>query len=135
MKFNNTRVMNFQGAFRGLRNPLESWAKSDSVFGIGDEYNDDDYEIANRYLSELPSWDTEEWSNEDYEKQEIKAKWVRENGILTDLDANEGKFEYAYIGPTDLDLAQRMIKGSSPERKFLRQIFVCVDITGPLYWY
>ena len=126
--------MNFQGAFRGLRNPLESWAKSDSVFGIGDEYDDADYEIANKYLSELPNWDTEEWSNEDYEKQEAKAKWVRENGILTDLDA-EGKFEYAYIGPADLDLAQRMIKAGAPDRKFLRQIFVCVDITAPLYWY
>jgi len=30
MKFENTQVMNFEGAFRGLRNPLESWAKSDS---------------------------------------------------------------------------------------------------------
>ena len=134
MKFNNTRVMNFQGAFRGLRNPLESWAKSDSLFGIGDEYDDADYEIAKMYLPELPNWYTEEWSNEDYEKQEIKAKQIRENGILTDLDA-EGRFEYAYIGPADLDLAQRMIKAGAPDRKFLRQIFVCVDITGPLYWF
>jgi len=36
--------MNFQGAFRGLRNPLESWDKSDSYFGIVDiEY--DDYHV------------------------------------------------------------------------------------------
>ena len=34
MKFENTSAMNFQGAFRGLRNPLESWAKSDSFFGL-----------------------------------------------------------------------------------------------------
>lgn len=118
-----------------MRNPLESWAKSDSLFGIGDDYSDADYEIASRYLPELSDWYAEEWSREDYEKQETKAKWVRENGILTDLDINDGKYEYAYIGPVDLDLAQRMIKGSAPERKFLRQIFVCVDITGPLYWY
>ena len=41
MKFTNTQVMNFQGAFRGLRNPLESWSKSDSYFGLVNiEYDD-----------------------------------------------------------------------------------------------
>ena len=30
MKFEHTEVMNFEGAFRGMRNPLNSWAKSDS---------------------------------------------------------------------------------------------------------
>lgn len=32
MKFENTKVMNFDGAFRGMRNPMNSWAKSDSDF-------------------------------------------------------------------------------------------------------
>ena len=44
MKFENTSVMNFEGAFRGLRNPLESWAKSDSFFGLID-LNYDDYRV------------------------------------------------------------------------------------------
>ena len=30
MKFEQTQVFNFEGAFRGMRNPLNSWAKSDS---------------------------------------------------------------------------------------------------------
>lgn len=30
MKFEHTEVMNFEGAIRGMRNPLESWKKSDS---------------------------------------------------------------------------------------------------------
>lgn len=30
MKFENTRVFNFEGAIRGMRNPKESWDKSDS---------------------------------------------------------------------------------------------------------
>lgn len=34
MKFNNVRVCNFENALRGMRNPLNSWAKSDSEFGI-----------------------------------------------------------------------------------------------------
>ena len=32
IKFENTEVMNFEGAIRGMRNPLNSWDKSDSVF-------------------------------------------------------------------------------------------------------
>jgi hypothetical protein len=41
MKFNNTRVYNFDNAIRGMRNPLNSWAKSDSLFYIvPDEYHD-----------------------------------------------------------------------------------------------
>lgn len=32
MKFENTEVFNFEGAFRGLRNPMNSWDKSDSIF-------------------------------------------------------------------------------------------------------
>lgn len=33
MKFENTEVFNFEGAIRGMRNPFESWGKSDSYYG------------------------------------------------------------------------------------------------------
>ncbi|MGN0819817.1 MAG: hypothetical protein ACI4M6_05420 [Christensenellaceae bacterium] len=39
------------------------------------------------------------------------------------------------IGEKDMKLAQQLIKAGSEHRKFLRQIFVSVDITAPLYWY
>ncbi|MGI5893606.1 MAG: hypothetical protein ACOX6P_03330 [Candidatus Merdivicinus sp.] len=39
------------------------------------------------------------------------------------------------LGPNDLDLAMRLTRAGSDDRKFLRQIFVSVDITGPLYWW
>ena len=39
------------------------------------------------------------------------------------------------LGEKDIDLAQRMIKAGTPNDKFLRQIFVSVDITAPLYWW
>lgn len=75
MKFEKTQVSNFEGALRGMRNPLNSWDKSDS------------------------SWNP------------------------------------LYIGKNDMNLAQRLI-GAGPEHmKFMRQIFVCVDITAPLYWW
>lgn len=39
------------------------------------------------------------------------------------------------VGSNDLKLAQTLIKAGSEHRKFLRQIFVSVDITAPLYWW
>ena len=81
IKFENTDVFNFEGAFRGMRNPLNSWRMSDSIFNAG----------------------------------------FNSNGFI--------------IGENDLDLARRLIKAGSDHRKFLRQIFVCVDITAPLYWW
>ena len=84
MKFEHTQVFNFEGAFRGLRNPKNSWDKSDS-----------------------------EWKRlYDYDKD---LKYV--------------------IGPNDMKLAQTLIAGGPEHRKFLRQIFVSVDITAPLYWW
>lgn len=39
------------------------------------------------------------------------------------------------IGENDMRLAQTLIKAGSEHRKFMRQIFVSVDITAPLYWW
>ncbi len=39
------------------------------------------------------------------------------------------------LGPNDLDLARRLARAGSDHRKYLRQIFVSVDITAPLYWW
>ena len=39
------------------------------------------------------------------------------------------------LGENDLSLARRLAKAGSDHRKFLRQIFVSVDITAPLYWW
>ena len=39
------------------------------------------------------------------------------------------------IGMNDLDLMQRLIKAGPEHRKFMRQIFVSIDITAPLYWW
>ena len=71
-------VMNFEGAIRGARNPMNSWHKMDSYYD--------------------------------------------ENGNYV-------------LGPNDLDLAKRLAHAGSDHRKFLRQIFVTVDITAPLYWW
>lgn len=44
----------------------------------------------------------------------------------------ENKYE---LGINDLELAVKLCKAGSDHRKFLRQIFVSIDITAPLYWW
>jgi len=78
IKLERTDVMNFENTVRGMRNPLNSWAKSDSY------YND------------------------------------------------EGDY---VLGDEDLRLAGVLAKSGSDHRKYLRMIFVSVDITAPLYWW
>lgn len=39
------------------------------------------------------------------------------------------------IGENDLDLARRLYKAGTEHRKYLRQIFLSMDITAPLYWW
>lgn len=96
IKFEKTEVFNFEGALRGMRNPLNSWDKADSEFHCDD-------------------WDY--CYNCDY----------KNTGCDPQINV--------YLGENDLNLAQRLIKAGSDHRKFLRQIFVSVDITAPLYWW
>ena len=98
--FENTEVMNFEGALRGMRNPLNSWDKSDS--GI----------CSVKYCDEKCPY-----------RFDHRPGCVRFNP------------DDFIIGENDLALAQKLIKAGSDHRKFLRQIFVSVDITAPLYWW
>ncbi len=40
-----------------------------------------------------------------------------------------------FFGKNDLALAKKLVRAGSDHRKFLRQIFVSMDITAPLYWW
>ena len=137
MKFEKTWVGNFEGAFRGLRNPKNSWDNSDSFFGI---VNIDNYpyegEIADNWINSLhPNLN---WPNEYTEEGEALQNQYSEklikNGVLK-LNDNDEVAEVAFIGPNDMKLAQTLIKAGPEHRKFLRQIFVSVDITAPLFWW
>ena len=98
MLFENTEVFNFDGALRGMRNPKESWNKSDSGFCSVVHCNNCRFNGTNKCEESTPELDF-------------------------------------VIGPNDLQLAQTLIKAGSEHRKFMRQIFVSVDITAPLYWW
>ena len=82
MKFEDTEVWGFEHAIRGMRNPMNSWEKSDSYYGN-----------------------------------------------------NEIGLESYVIGENDMKLMKTLIKAGPEHRKFLRQIFISVDITAPLYWW
>lgn len=40
-----------------------------------------------------------------------------------------------HIGPRDMKLAKTLLNAGPEHRKFLRQIFVSVDITAPMFWW
>ena len=133
MKFENISVYNFENALRGMRNPKESWDLSDSVFGIKKLDEDCGADVALAWAksadrSQVADFVTEKDLAFDY------GVWLWRNGILAENeDLNTGVV--AFIGPKDMKLAQTLIKAGSEHRKFMRQIFVSVDITAPIYWW
>lgn len=124
MNIEKLRVSGLEAAIRGMRNPYDSWEKSDSYFGLDSFDGIDDYwipKMLNIYLGDkgVPGLTEENCS-----------AWLRSNGIIyEDCDL----CEFAFIGPNDMDLAQRLISGGSEHRKFLRQINVSFDLTLPFY--
>lgn len=132
MKFENYHIYNFEGALHGMRNPLASWSRSDSLFGINHYDDMPEYEVAFAWTEKMnPGLDPDSGSFADF--QDSYAEWLRNTGILR--FENKTEFvEYAFIGPNDMDLAMRLCAAGPEHRKFLRQIQVSVDITAPLYW-
>lgn len=64
------------------------------------------------------------------------ASWNKSDSYPMIFDDDEFSERGGYfIGENDMKLAQRLIKAGPEHRKFLRQIFVSVDITAPLYWW
>lgn len=66
-----------------------------------------------------------------------KESWKKgDSEWETHLNYNTSEVYTIYkIGKNDMKLAQSLIRSGSEHRKFMRQIFVCVDITAPLYWW
>ena len=66
--------------------------------------------------------------------EEKYFEWLITQGLLTDFPEQEAQ-EAFWIGPNDLTLAQKLIKAGTEHSKFMRQIFISLDITAPLYWW
>ena len=98
IRFEKSDVWGFEHAIRGMRNPMNSWDKSDSRYQYCNGHDE---------------------SCRDCE--------------CGDADCHNGR--YYLIGENDEALMKQLIKAGSSHRKFLRQIFVSVDITAPIYWW
>ena len=101
IKFEHPEVWGWEHAIRGMRNPLNSWERSDSY----------------------PAVDCG------------KCGIIDREGICYPKEHDCTPYQCYAIGDNDLSLMRRLIRAGSSHRKFLRQIFVSVDITAPLYWW
>ena len=126
MKFENIKVFNFENSFRGMRNPKNSWDKSDSIFSNSNSNSNDIDKL-------IIAWENNKEAVIRLKDNEEYIDWLYRNGSSvrqnSPLDTN------VYLGPNDIKLAQSLITAGSEHRKFMRQIFVSVDITAPLYWW
>lgn len=106
LKIENTEVMGWEAAIRGMRNPMNSWAMSDSGW---------DAHIPPIELRKQVDW----------------ASWAKHYKVVQyDND------DYTYdIGPYDQTLMTRLRNAGTDHRKFMRMIAVYLDITAPLYWW
>lgn len=74
------------------------------------------------------------WDRSDSYKCNSEDCSMVENGDKPGKECDNGNFGFC-IGENDMKLAQKLIRAGSEHRKFLRQIFVSVDITAPLFWW
>ena len=90
IKIEDVEVMGMRKAIKGMRNAMNSWDKSDSVF-----------------IDPCCFYDNK----------------------------SEEFYDYNHIGEKDMELAKRLIKAGSSDRKFIRMIHVQADVTAPIYWW
>lgn len=109
IKLENTEVMGWEAAIRGMRNPMNSWEKSDSNYRPILASRCD---TCTSYL--LDNWD-------DCDNCEVHKMCNSPN--------------YFLVGPNDLDLMTRLSNAGTDHRKFMRMITVYLDILAPLYWW
>lgn len=88
IKVEHLDTYGWEAAIRGMRNPLNSWAKSDSY----------------------------------------------KTHIENPQSLNTADFQF-FVGEKDLALMKKLCSAGTEHRKFLRQIYLSMDITAPLYWW
>lgn len=101
IKIEHVQTYGWEAAIRGMRNPMNSWDRSDSELCKGAAGFEDCHVSP---LGECP----------------------RSNDFQEDVFC---------IGSNDLTLMKKLYNGGSVHRKYMRMIFVSMDITAPLYWW
>lgn len=109
IKIENVETLGWEAAVRGMRNPMNSWEKSDSDYRL----------ILCKRCDNCISYKLERW--DDCKNCEVEKECDSHSGFM--------------IGPNDLDLMIRLVNAGTDHRKFMRMITVYLDITAPLYWW
>ena len=107
LKIENFEVTGWEAALRGMRNPKNSWNKSDTM--IVDVPDTPRLDYSGNVVEVIPAHKQVVIRYED-------KKW-------------EG------IGEKDIRLMTTLCNAGTDHRKFMRMIIVYLDITAPLYWW
>lgn len=107
LKIENVEVTGWKPTIRGLRNPMNSWNKSDTV------------------IVDVP--DTPRL---DYSGNVVEIIPAHKQVVMRYKDDN-----WNGIGENDLRLMVTLRNAGTDHRKFMRMITVYLDITAPLYWW
>lgn len=105
LKIENVEIMGWEAAIRGMRNPKNSWGKSDS-----------------KYCSEY-----------DHPPIEGSCKYCPYDNVCNKSET--AMQQMYLIEDNDLDLMTRLRNAGTDHRKFMRMITVYIDVTAPLYWW
>ena len=85
-------------------------------------------------MIKLEHTQTFNWDGAIRGMRNAKNSWDKSDSKWVDSIAVPGE-KIFQLGRADLDLAKRLAKAGSDHRKYMRQIFVSVDITAPIYWW
>lgn len=105
IKIENTEVMGWEHAIRGMRNPLNSWDKMDSHDCPCHDGLDCDCPMV-----------------EGIQDPSIECKEAIEKSAFC-------------VGENDYDLMMRLAKAGPEHAKYRRMIVVYADVTAPRYWW
>lgn len=109
IKIDHVETFGWESAIRGMRNPMNSWDKSDS------------YPLLLQLIDE-------------HDFEENKAAGLVPKAAVYHSDAPTEGCDFI-VGEADLKLMKQLSKAGSDHGKFLRMINVTMDITAPLYWW
>ena len=114
IKIENAEVVGWEHAIRGMRNPMNSWARSDSHECDCGEY------AAVRVLGDTA--------------YKVFCPMYKADHKPAKLCGGEAKRDFC-IGENDHALMMRLAKAGPEHAKYRRMIVVCADVTAPLYWW
>lgn len=107
IKIENVEIVGWESAIRGMRNPMNSWDKSDTK---------------TVHIPETP--------RVDYSGNVVEMIPEHDAVVVTRCEE-----QWNGVGNNDLDLMNKLAKAGTDHRKFMRMIVVYVDVTAPLYWW